>query len=72
MSASNSGFITGLFVIFVPLFLLFFFGRPPTAVQAAAGRFSYGSIASWGLTPVTSLAVDVPVGRWLLPFGPVS
>jgi len=30
-TASNSGFITGLFVIFVPLFLLVFFGRPPTA-----------------------------------------
>ncbi len=32
-SASNSGFITGLFVIFVPLFLLAFMGQPPTAVQ---------------------------------------
>jgi drug/metabolite transporter (DMT)-like permease len=31
-SASNSGFITGLFVIFVPLFLLIFLGKPPTAV----------------------------------------
>ncbi len=32
-SASNSGFITGLFVIFVPIFLLFFFRKSPTAVQ---------------------------------------
>jgi drug/metabolite transporter (DMT)-like permease len=32
-TASNSGFITGLFVIFVPLFLLVFFGRPPTPLQ---------------------------------------
>src|SRR5690349_4455280 len=27
-SAANSGFITGLFVIFVPLFLLLFFNKP--------------------------------------------
>ncbi|MDD5303364.1 MAG: DMT family transporter [Elusimicrobia bacterium] len=32
-SASNSGFITGLFVIFVPIFLLFFFRKSPTVVQ---------------------------------------
>ncbi len=32
-SASNSGFITGLFVIFVPIFLLIFVGQPPTPVQ---------------------------------------
>jgi drug/metabolite transporter (DMT)-like permease len=32
-SASNSGFITGLFVIFVPLFLLLFFRKSPTVVQ---------------------------------------
>lgn len=32
-SASNSGFITGLFVIFVPLFLLMFFRKSPTVVQ---------------------------------------
>lgn len=31
-SAANSGFITGLFVLFVPLLLLFA-GKPPTAVQ---------------------------------------
>lgn len=32
-SASNSGFITGLFVIFVPVFMLVFFRKPPTSVQ---------------------------------------
>jgi len=32
-SASNSGFITGLFVLFVPIFLLFFFRKSPTVVQ---------------------------------------
>jgi drug/metabolite transporter (DMT)-like permease len=32
-SAANSGFITGLFVLFVPLFLLFFFRQPPTFMQ---------------------------------------
>lgn len=35
-TASNSAFITGLFVLFVPLFLLVFAGRPPTKVQWAA------------------------------------
>lgn len=32
-TASNSGFITGLFIFFVPLFLLIFFRRPPTRAQ---------------------------------------
>ncbi|OGS39771.1 MAG: hypothetical protein A2506_01335 [Elusimicrobia bacterium RIFOXYD12_FULL_66_9] len=32
-SASNSGFITGLFVLFVPVFLFVFLGRSPTKVQ---------------------------------------
>ena len=32
-SASSSGFITGLFIFFVPLFLLIFFRRPPTRAQ---------------------------------------
>ncbi len=32
-TASNSGFITGLFIFFVPLFLLVFFRRPPTRAQ---------------------------------------
>lgn len=32
-SASNSGFITGLFVLFVPLFLFVFRGQIPTKIQ---------------------------------------
>jgi drug/metabolite transporter (DMT)-like permease len=32
-TATNSGFITGLFVIFVPVFLYIFARRPPTKVQ---------------------------------------
>ncbi len=47
-SASNSGFITGLFVIFVPLFLLFFFGRPPTKVQWASSVMALAGL--WLLT----------------------
>lgn len=35
-SASNSGFITGLFVLFVPVFLYLFLKKPPTARQWAA------------------------------------
>ncbi|MFI5350106.1 MAG: DMT family transporter [Elusimicrobiota bacterium] len=47
-SASNSGFITGLFVIFVPLFLLMFFGRPPTAVQWGSSLLALAGL--WLLT----------------------
>ncbi len=47
-SASNSGFITGLFVIFVPLFLLIFLGRPPTRVQWASSALALGGL--WLLT----------------------
>jgi len=47
-SASNSGFITGLFVIFVPLWLLLFFKKPPTAVQWASS--SLALIGLWMLT----------------------
>ncbi|MBI3553569.1 MAG: DMT family transporter [Elusimicrobia bacterium] len=47
-SASNSGFITGLFVIFVPLFLLAFFRKPPTPVQWAASLLALGGL--WLLT----------------------
>ncbi len=35
-TASNSGFITGLFVVFVPLFLLTVLGTPPHPLQWAA------------------------------------
>lgn len=47
-TASNSGFITGLFVIFVPLFLLFFFGKPPTKVQWGASLLALAGL--WLLT----------------------
>jgi drug/metabolite transporter (DMT)-like permease len=47
-TASNSGFITGLFVIFVPLFLLAFFGKPPTAVQW--GSSGLALVGLWLLT----------------------
>jgi len=47
-SASNSGFITGLFVIFVPIFLLFFFRKPPTVVQWISSAFAL--LGLWMLT----------------------
>jgi len=47
-SASNSGFITGLFVIFVPLFLLVFFGKPPTRVQWGSALLALAGL--WLLT----------------------
>jgi drug/metabolite transporter (DMT)-like permease len=47
-TASNSGFITGLFVIFVPLFLLFFFGSPPTPVQWGSSLLALAGL--WLLT----------------------
>ncbi len=47
-TASNSGFITGLFVIFVPLFLLGFFGKPPTPVQW--GSSGLALVGLWLLT----------------------
>lgn len=66
-SASNSGFITGLFVVFVPLFLLIFFKKPPAMIQWGAtalalfglwlltggvGRFNKGD----GLTVLAAVA----------------
>lgn len=47
-SAANSGFITGLFVIFVPLFLLVFFRKPPTAAQWGASALALCGL--WLLT----------------------
>lgn len=47
-SASNSGFITGLFVLFTPLFLFFFLRRPPTRGQWAATALAVGGL--WLLT----------------------
>lgn len=47
-TASNSGFITGLFVIFVPLFLFVFFKKRPTALQWGASALALGGL--WLLT----------------------
>lgn len=47
-TASNSGFITGLFVLFVPLFLLIFFDKPPTRGQWAAVAVAVAGL--WILT----------------------
>lgn len=47
-TASNSGFITGLFVIFVPLFLLVFFRLAPTGLQWAASALALAGL--WLLT----------------------
>lgn len=47
-SASNSGFITGLFVVFVPLFLLVLFGEPPTKAQWGASLLALAGL--WLLT----------------------
>jgi len=47
-SASNSGFITGLFVIFVPIFLLFFFRKSPTVVQWISSALAL--LGLWMLT----------------------
>lgn len=47
-TASNSGFITGLFIFFVPLFLLVFLGRPPAPLQWAAVAVALGGL--WLLT----------------------
>ncbi|MFQ5606765.1 MAG: DMT family transporter [Candidatus Zixiibacteriota bacterium] len=47
-SASNSGFITGLFVLFTPLFLLTLFKRKPTVMEAVASGVSLAGL--WTLT----------------------
>ena len=47
-SASNSGFITGLFVIFVPVFLYLFFRQSPTPVQWGASLLALAGL--WMLT----------------------
>ena len=47
-TASNSGFITGLFVIFVPIFLMIFFRKPPTKVQWGASLLALAGL--WLLT----------------------
>lgn len=47
-SASNSGFITGLFVLFVPLFIFVFRGQPPTRVQGVSTSLALAGL--WLLT----------------------
>lgn len=47
-TASNSGFITGLFVAFVPIFLLTIFKRRPTAMEVVASALSL--VGLWVLT----------------------
>jgi len=47
-SASNSGFITGLFILFVPVFLFLFFRRPPTRLQCLA--IGLALVGLWVLT----------------------
>lgn len=47
-TASNSGFITGLFVAFVPIFLRTIFKRKPTVMEVAASIVSL--IGLWVLT----------------------
>ena len=47
-TASNSGFITGLFVMFVPLFFRTIFKRRPTVMEVIASIVSLGGL--WILT----------------------
>jgi drug/metabolite transporter (DMT)-like permease len=47
-TASNSGFITGLFVVFIPLFLITLFKRRPTGWEIVASFVSLGGL--WILT----------------------
>lgn len=47
-TASNSGFITGLFVVFVPIFLITVFKRRPTVWEIVATLISLGGL--WILT----------------------
>ena len=47
-TASNSGFITGLFVIFVPIFMRTLFRRRPTAMEWVAAAVALGGL--WILT----------------------
>jgi drug/metabolite transporter (DMT)-like permease len=47
-TASNSGFITGLFIVFVPLFGLLFFKRKPKVMQLSA--LAIALVGLWFLT----------------------
>ncbi len=56
-TASNSGFITGLFVAFVPIFMLTIFRRKPTVAEVVASIVSLG-----GLWILTGGLQDINVG----------
>lgn len=56
-TASNSGFITGLFVAFVPIFLRLIFKRKPTIMEVIASAISL--IGMWILTGGMS---DINIG----------
>ena len=56
-TASNSGFITGLFVAFVPVFLRIIFKRRPTLMELIASIISLGGL--WILTGGMS---DINIG----------
>ncbi len=59
-TASNSGFITGLFVIFVPIFLRTIFKRKPTIME-----WSAAVVALIGLWVLTGGLTDVNLGDML-------
>lgn len=56
-TASNSGFITGLFVIFIPIFLLTLFRKKPTVMETAASIVSL-----FGLWFLTGGLHDINIG----------
>ncbi|MCH7879007.1 MAG: EamA family transporter [candidate division Zixibacteria bacterium] len=60
-TASNAGFITGLFVLFTPLLLLVIFRRKPTVIEAVASGMSVAGL--WVLTGGLS---DMNVGDSLM------
>jgi len=59
-TASNSGFITGLFVAFVPLFLYLVFRQRPTRLEVTASAVALG-----GLWILTGGLVDINPGDML-------
>ena len=60
-TASNAGFITGLFVLFTPVLLLVIFRRKPTVIEAVASGMSVAGL--WVLTGGLS---DMNVGDSLM------
>lgn len=56
-TASNSGFITGLFVAFIPLFLLTIFKKKPTILEVVAS-----AVSLLGLWVLTGGMADVNIG----------